>query len=258
MELAAAHLLDFSKPFDTALLDQIVVIAMDGLNPQRPAANKFLVDLRENADMWKRADAILETSSQEGSKFFALQVLTEMINTKWKITPPDQREGIRNYIVGKIINLSRTEEVMRQNRLFLPRLNLVLVQILKQDWPHAWPSFISDLVGSSKISESLCENNMKILKLLSEEVFDFSKDTMTTLKTKTMKESLNEEFSQIFQLCEYILGASGKRSLIIATLETLQRFLTWIPLGFVFETPLIPAVIAKFSTQPEYRFTIEH
>lgn len=33
---------------------------------------------------------------------------------------------------------------------------------------------------------------MQILKLLSEEVFDFSKDQMTTAKIKTMKESLND------------------------------------------------------------------
>lgn len=41
-------------------------------------------------------------------------------------------------------------------------------------------------------NEVLCENNMQILKLLSEEVFDFSKDQMTTAKIKTMKESLND------------------------------------------------------------------
>lgn len=44
----------------------------------------------------------------------------------------------------------------------------------------------------SKTNEVLCENNMQILKLLSEEVFDFSKDQMTTAKIKTMKESLND------------------------------------------------------------------
>ena len=42
--------------------------------------------------------------------------------------------------------------------------------VLKQDWPHHWPTFIADLVESSKTSAELCENNMHILKLLSEEV----------------------------------------------------------------------------------------
>ena len=53
------------------------------------------------------------------------------------------------------------------------------VQVLKQEWPHKWPSFVPDLVGASRTSETLCENSMVILKLLSEEVFDFSRGELT-------------------------------------------------------------------------------
>jgi hypothetical protein len=35
---------------------------------------------------------------------------------------------------------------------------------------HNWPTFISEIVNASKAHETLCENNMIILKLLSEEV----------------------------------------------------------------------------------------
>lgn len=253
MEAAAAHLLNFSQPFDCSLLDQIVLIAMDSSHPQRSAANEFLVRMKDHPDMWRRADAILETSKQPATQFFGLQVLGEAINTHWKVIPSDQRDGIRNYIVAKVIGLSSSDESMKQNQIFLNRLNIVLVQILKQDWPQNWPTFIPDIVGSSKTSESLCENNMKVLLLLSEEIFDFSKDTLTSSKVKTMKETLNEEFAQIFQLCEFILEASQKTSLIICTLHTMQRFLTWIPLGYVFETNLVPGLIAKFLPTPTYR-----
>lgn len=253
MEAAEAHLLNFSVPFDCSLLDQIVLIAMDGMHPQRMAANDFLVRMKENPNMWRRSDAILEVSTQLATKFFGLQVLGEAINTHWKLISLDQRDGIRNYIVNKIISISNSEEASRQNSDLLPRLNLVLVQILKQDWPHNWPTFISDIVNSSKTSESLCENNMKVLKLLSEEVFDFSKDTMTTAKIKTLKESLNEEFSRIFHLCEFILEASNKEGLLISTLQTLQRFLSWIPLGYIFETNIIPGLLQKFFTCTTYR-----
>ncbi|CAM9306613.1 unnamed protein product, partial [Sphacelaria rigidula] len=115
----------------------------------------------------------------------------------------------------------------------------VLVAILKQEWPHNWPSFISDICEASKTNEVLCENNMQILKLLSEEVFDFSKDQMTTAKIKKMKESLNDEFAKIYELCEFILDRSQRPSLLNVTLHTLQRFLTWIPLGYIFESQLI-------------------
>jgi exportin-1 len=91
------------------------------------------------------------------------------------VLPVDQREGIRNYVVARIMALSGDETTMRSERQFLDRLNLVLVQIVKKEWPHNWPTFISDIVGSSKSSETLCENNLKILRLLSEEIFEFSK-----------------------------------------------------------------------------------
>jgi exportin-1 len=254
MEAAAAHLLDFSKPFDAELLDQISVISQDSSHPQRARANDFLVMMKSNTEMWKRADAILETSKQDSSKFFALQVLSEMISTRWKIIPQDHRLGIRNYIVTKIMSVSTSDELMKKNHQILNRLNMVLVDILKQDWPHAWPSFIGDIILSSKSSESLCENNMQILKLLSEEVFDFSDESMTSAKIKHLKESLNQEFAQVFQLCEFILsGVSQKQSLLLATLQTLQRFLTWIPLGYIFETQLVSVLIGKFFVQEPFR-----
>ena len=82
----------------------------------------------------------------------------------------NRRKGIKNYVVTKVIGMSSVQETMTRERVFIGKLNLTLIQILKQEWPHNWPTFISDLVGSSKTSECLCENNMQILKLLSEEV----------------------------------------------------------------------------------------
>lgn len=149
--------------------------------------------------------------------------------------------------------MSSSEDVIRKEKVFLQKLNLTLVQVLKQEWPHNWPSFIPDLVGSSKTSEALCENNMQILKLLSEEVFDFSRDQMVTEKVKKMKESLNGEFASIYQLCEFILQHSQRPSLLKVTLQTLQRFLTWIPLGFIFQTNLVNELINKFFPEPMFR-----
>jgi exportin-1 len=167
--------------------------------------------------------------------------------------PQEQKEGIKNYVVGKIIKMSSEAAIMKQEKVFIGKLNLTLVEILKQEWPHNWPSFISDLVGSSKSSEILCQNNMQILKLLSEEVFDFSRDQMVTEKVRRMKESLNGEFSQIFELCQFVLEHSQQPDLLRVTLQTLQRFLTWIPLGFIFQTNLIEVLLSKFFPEPLFR-----
>lgn len=46
---------------------------------------------------------------------------------------------------------------------------------------------------------------MTILKLLSEEVFDFSAGNMTQMKAKHLKDTMCSEFAQIFELCQFVL-----------------------------------------------------
>jgi len=235
------------------LLDQVVTAAYDPSSPHRSIANTTLMQLQDSPDLWTRVDAILEGATNPNARFFALNVLDRTIRERWKILPDEQRKGIKNYVVTKVISMSSSDESLAAERVFIGKLNLTLIQILKQEWPHNWPTFISDLVGSSKTSESLCENNMQILKLLSEEVFDFSKDQMTTEKVSTMKKSLNNEFSSIYQLSQFILENSQRTSLLRVTLQTLQRFLTWIPLGFIFQTQLIETLLQKFFPVPVFR-----
>ncbi|CAO3690063.1 unnamed protein product [Rhizopus stolonifer] len=129
---------------------------------------------------------------------------------------------------------------------------MVLVQILKQDWPRHWPSFIPEIVASSKTHLTLCENNMLILKLLSEEIFDYSAEQMTHLKTSSLQQSIYKEFSDVFHLCLEILKEATKATLIKTTLDTLLRFLSWIPVGYIFNTDLIQQ-LGKFFQIPQYR-----
>ncbi|OXB52455.1 UNVERIFIED_CONTAM: hypothetical protein H355_003975, partial [Colinus virginianus] len=57
--------------------------------------------------------------------------------------------------------------------------------------------------------------------------------------------SMCNEFSQIFQLCQFVMENSPNAPLIQATLETLLQFLNWIPLGYMYETKLISTLIYK-------------
>jgi len=80
MEQAFAHLLDFSQPFDSKSLDQICAMAADGLNPNRQAAEAFLVEMTNHPEMWKRTDAVLETTASTLTAFFMLQVLMVVVH----------------------------------------------------------------------------------------------------------------------------------------------------------------------------------
>lgn len=169
-----AKLLDFSQKLDINLLDSIVNCMYTGVALEQRAAQQVLTQLKEHPDAWTRVDTILEFSQNQQTKFFALQILEEVIKTRWKALPREQCDGIKKYIVCLIIKTSSTPESLERERMYLNKLNMILVQVLKREWPKNWQSFIPDIVGASKTNESLCQNNMVILKLLSEEVFDFS------------------------------------------------------------------------------------
>ncbi|KAL0403306.1 UNVERIFIED_CONTAM: protein EXPORTIN 1A [Sesamum radiatum] len=251
--MAAEKLRDLSQPIDVALLDATVAAFYGtGSKEERAAADHILRDLQNNPEMWLQVVHILSNTQSLNTKFFALQVLEGVIKYRWNALPAEQRDGMKNYISEVIVKLSSDEICFRRERLYVNKLNIILVQILKHEWPARWRSFIPDLVAAAKTSETICENCMAILKLLSEEVFDFSRGEMTQQKIKELKQSLNSEFQLIHELCLYVLSASQRAELIRATLATLHAFLSWIPLGYIFESPLLETLL-KFFPVPAYR-----
>ncbi|PTB75856.1 hypothetical protein M440DRAFT_1335077 [Trichoderma longibrachiatum ATCC 18648] len=234
-------------------LDSTVRAFYEGRGEQQKAAQAALNQFKEDPDAWLMVDKILSDAQYPQTKYLGLQVLDNVIMTRWKVLPREQCQGIRNFIVQFIIQCSNSEETLRAQKTLLNKLNLVLVSILKQEWPHNWPTFINEIISSCHSSLSICENNMIILRLLSEEVFDYSAEQMTSTKTRNLKQTMCAEFSQIFQLCQEVLNSANQPSLIKATLETLLRFCNWIPLGYIFETPLIDTLRTRFLSVPEFR-----
>jgi exportin-1 len=219
---------------------------------QRAEAEKVLLALQEQPDTWMKVGQILEQSRDQNTKFFALQTLESAIRVRWGALPEDQREGIKTYLSDMIIKLCADEATFAANQTYLNKLNLALVAVLKHDWPGKWRSFVPDIVGASRSSEVLCQNTMVILRLLSEEIFDFSQGALTQAKAKELKGSLTEEFRLIHELCLFVFGASKKPSLINETLRTLNAFLSWIPLGYIFESNLVETLLRLFA-EPVFR-----
>ncbi|RKP13231.1 putative CRM1-nuclear export factor, exportin [Piptocephalis cylindrospora] len=247
------EILDFTRPLDVGLLDRVVSAFFTGHGAEQQRAQQVLTQFQEHPDAWKRADTILENSKVLQSRFIALQILEKLIQTRWKAMPSDTTTGIKNYVVSTVIKYSSDEETLHRERTFVNKLNMILVQVLKQEWPHNWPNFIPEIVSVSRTNVALCENNMVVLKLLSEEIFDFSAEQMTQEKAKNLKMRMCHEFAEIFQLCLEVLSKAEKPSLVRATLETLLRFLNWIPLGYVFETDIIDTLRERFLDIPAFR-----
>ena len=116
-----------------------------------------------------RTDEMEDSASRPSTRYSFLRALLQ---------PVSHKLGIRHFIVALIVKSASDERTLRNEKVYINKLNLVLVEvshicsslpnlkILKQDWPQNWPEFISEIVVSSRSNPFLCENNMVVLKLL--------------------------------------------------------------------------------------------
>lgn len=66
-------------------------------------AQEVLTTLKEHPDSWTRVDTILEYSVNQQTKYYALQILENVIKTRWKVLPRAQCEGKYIYILRSIL-----------------------------------------------------------------------------------------------------------------------------------------------------------
>lgn len=127
---------------------------------------------------------------------------------------------------------------------------------MKLEWGSSWQNFIPDICNSAQEGVNKCENALNILKLLSEEVFDFSKGTILQSEQARFKSQMMDQFSQIFSLCFNVLQQEINTiplTLHKSCLRTLQAFLSWIPLTYIFHNNLVETLISRFIQPAQTR-----
>jgi len=121
-----------------------------------------------------------------------------LIQQKWLALPLDQRVSLKGYIIDNILQLSAVDNLSKSMHNILAKYNSILVQIVKYEWKTSWVTFINDICESSMKDMNICENNFYILKMLSEEIFDHSKNQMTQRQIMELKNQMNADFTTIF------------------------------------------------------------
>jgi exportin-1 len=101
-----------------------------GEGAQQRVAQEILTTLKEHPDAWTRVDTILEFSNNQETKYYALQILENLIKTRWKVLPENQCEGIKKFIVGLIIKTSSDPITLEREKVYLNKLNMILVQVM--------------------------------------------------------------------------------------------------------------------------------
>ena len=114
---------------------------------QQRMAQEILTTLKEHPDAWTRVDTILEYSSNQQTKYYALQILENVIKTRWKVLPRPQCEGIKKYIVGLIIKTSSDASTLEREKTYLGKMNMILVQVNFVQLSHILKMLLNSLLS---------------------------------------------------------------------------------------------------------------
>ena len=152
-------------------------------------------------------------------KFNALRCL----QMRWQILDNESKMNMRNFMVQLVLNLPEQVKGQPNSQHLLTKLNATLISIVKLEWGNSWQNFIQDICSSATENEAKCENALNILRLLSEEVFDFSKGTILQKDAAQLKTQMSTEFEMVYNICnQVLLNSEGvSEGLIKSCLRTL-------------------------------------
>ena len=203
-----AQLLNTETTFDQnklAILEQIINIfyAPTTSPKDRQAANKLLDQFQKLPTSFQYCEFILNNSQSNNTRVLALNIYEAFIKEKWDLLDNDSKLNLRNFLVGLLIKFVMDKNFYENNanHFLINKLNIVIVIIAKNEWTTTWQNFISELCNPSKSDPNLCENNMKLLILLSEEINVFWRNSLTAKKAYELREKMSKAFIEVFNLC---------------------------------------------------------
>ena len=99
--------------------------------------------------------------------------------------------NMRNFMISQVMSTPDQIAGQPNAQSLLNKMNGTLISMVKLEWSNSWQDFIPDICNSASSSINACENALNILKLLSEEVFDFSKGTILKSEVTQFKTQMN-------------------------------------------------------------------
>ncbi|EAN96875.1 exportin 1, putative [Trypanosoma cruzi] len=231
-------ILDTSRPVDVQEFDRVVQYLSTGTPQEIMKAQGVLTMFKDRPDVFAQAGTLLSKSQNLTTRFFALQIFDETILHQWNKFTDAQKGDFRVFVINLIVGECKSFNQIRSRKALLTKINSTLVSIAKREWPLRWPSFIYDICSSAGPNEPLIENNLNLLRLLGEEIFEFAEKTLTSRWIKRKKEALKNDFCLILQLCLSVLGTSDL-ALLKTDLECMEKYLAWMEPTLVFNEEVL-------------------
>lgn len=236
-------------PINLDLLNKVALSARDGDN----VAHGIICDFLKRSDCWKFTEQVLNSNSSDYAKMIACEGLKQFIDHYWKTESQEARFYIFQYI--KQIALFGTESHFSKE--LLTYINKCLIHMLLLEWPQMDPNFLEDLFNASKTSLAAAENDLTILVLLCQQIFDenlesFVQNSRLDYLSGIVGQNAEFIFNFIFPFIKD--GSQIQESLIFSALSILHYIIRFTPWEVISENGLFDLIISNYLS-PKFLHT---
>lgn len=241
-----AAIWDCSMPFNSQLFEQTIAHFNNPNSQYRTQAERSLIQLKEDTRCYLIADRIISECKDARSQYFGLELIDNIVKYQWSIIPEQAQSGIRQMALNSVLSLSGCENKTENQQIQLERYDRIIVNLYTKEYPNQWQSLIDDIINSATSSEIVSENHMHIIKLIIEDVYEFSESQIQSDRVSVLKNDLKQHFGQLFSLCSAILTHTTRQSLLSRTFLVLLSLLTQVDNESMKFDPSLVQIILRF------------
>ena len=204
----------------------------------------------ENA--WLCAEPVLTGETHENTKFLALRALRDRIRTYWKSfdEPLKQRTlGLIQEAIPKFVLSGMSHAVVAM-------ADMVLVEILKHEWPENLGNFIPELKEPSLSSRALRKNNLEIVTFLADDIKACRKDELSYDRFLQMNQGFARDFHVVMEIIDSVFSGESSEDEINECFVALRHFIPVMGDAFVGTASQVFGLCEKLITNPKYSMSV--
>jgi exportin-5 len=179
---------------------------------------------------------------------FGLQLIMHTIKFRWNDYNEQIKSEIKNRLMGIIINLDTNERNMVRGPAYVKNsMCLVIIELVKREWPQNWPTLINDLFEIATKSNEHKKLIFVIFKYIAEEFIESESSSvsqMPTQRRKDINQYLNQNMKNIFHF--YLDALEHSYNLVLADkldpptydltnscLDSLSNYINWLNISLI-------------------------
>lgn len=235
-------------PLDPNLFNVLVVTLNTTMNEdERNRSNQALCAFIEREDAFKIFFPVMEAGFGINTKLVALVIMKKFVISNWNSIDSQMQANIKEFIFNLLNNYILAES----SDVLINKVDEIIVEIVKYEWPHQWPNLLQDLYAERE-KIGYIKNAFVITTMIITEITDYNSSTLTSSRIAEMQDQFKSESEPIFQLISGVLDMDTTPPVKLAVIDLFQILFNIFSTPDLVQNQLFEKLCVAYMPDPTY------